>query len=96
MASAPSHPEILIVGGLQVGKKALAARLLGRPPRESAQPDIWSIDTKYYSAQASVVLRSPGGEGSAKQVRASSDLSRQVVVYLAARQYYPAHRSELG
>jgi hypothetical protein len=79
MDSAPSHPEILIVGGLQVGKKALAARLLGRPPSESAQPNVWTIDTKYYSAQASVVLRSPGDEGSAEQVRAASDLSKQVV-----------------
>lgn len=80
MVSAPSYPEILVVGGAQVGKKALAARLLGRSPCESAQPDVWAIDTKYYTAQAFMVLRSLGPEEDATQVRAESDPTKHPVL----------------
>ena len=53
------HPQVLVVGGSRVGKRALTARLLGRPAAQLAQAEQWLLDTKYYTAQASVVLRSP-------------------------------------
>ena len=64
------HPQILVVGGSRVGKKALAARLLGRPAAQLAQQELWLIDTKYYTAQASVVLKSANAEGVERQVLA--------------------------
>lgn len=65
------HPQVLVVGGSRVGKKALTARLLGRPAAQPAQAEQWFIDTKYYTAQASVVLRSPStAEGEDWQVLA--------------------------
>lgn len=64
-------PQVLVVGSLRVGKKALTARLLGRPAAQLAQAEQWLIDTKYYTAQASVVLRSPSAaEGKDWQVLA--------------------------
>ena len=65
------HPQVLVVGGSRVGKRALTARLLGRPAAQLAQAEQWLIDTKYYTAQASVVLRSPSAaEGEDWQVLA--------------------------
>ncbi len=58
------HPEILIVGAAKAGKKALAARLLHRSASELVQPALWTIDTKYYTAQTSLVLRSLSVAGS--------------------------------
>ena len=57
------HPVILIVGAAKVGKKALAARLLLRPASELVLPALWTIDTKYYTAQTSLVLRSSSSAG---------------------------------
>ena len=70
------HPQLLVVGGSGVGKKALTARLLGRPAAQLAQAEQWHIDTKYYTAQASVVLRSPSAaEGEDWQVLAHRTLT---------------------
>lgn len=58
MDASLDYPEILIVGAAKVGKKALAARLLLRPASDIVLPALWTIDTKYYTAQTSLVLRS--------------------------------------
>ena len=65
------HPQALVVGISGVGKKALTARLLGRPAAQLSQAEEWLIDTKYYTAQASVVLKPPSAaEGEDWQVLA--------------------------
>lgn len=73
-------PCILVVGCADVGKKTLISRITGTSDQQV--PILWTIDTKYYTAQAKFVSR----ECSSDNSQLSRDCESLILVFDAERE----------